>query len=335
MIRYSSFKNYQDRHPVMHCAKEWSDFVANMAELREPRLANNFVKTKETPSISPALYGPRATRGNDNVIGWGAWVALDIDNQGLLRATAEEAARELEERGLNYLIYATTKSAPEAHRFRVVIPTSLELEPAEIRLVWDAIVQSLWSLGPDTACKDLSRIYGAPSDWLPCGWNNGEWGNDTPHDCFLYKIDGKPLDVAEVLGSYQPEEEALKPPSGALRVPEEPLARHEGKRRGRPKSLKRGTTLRDSPVIPKGAVTIYLNLPKGEHYLGLYTFMVSVAGRAKALNIEISANDLVHFAKQLDDLSDIKTAKDRWGKKIFDEANRALHFVESSNNSNY
>ena len=35
---------------------------------------------KEAPLMSPATYEPGTTRANDNVVGWGGWAALDVDN---------------------------------------------------------------------------------------------------------------------------------------------------------------------------------------------------------------------------------------------------------------
>ncbi len=71
----------------------------------------------------------------------------------------------------------------------------------------------------------------------------------------------------------------------------------------------------------------YLALPKGAHHLGLYTFMAKIAGRAKNKGIIITANDLVQYAREMDNLSMVKTAAERWRGKIVEEAERALRFA--------
>lgn len=79
-------------------------------------------------------------------------------------------------------------------------------------------------------------------------------------------------------------------------------------------------------MVHSQAVNTYLSLPKGAHHGGLYAFMASVAGRAESQGYDVTAGDLVDFARQLDDLSPVKTNRQRW-TTIHKEADKALAFV--------
>ncbi len=316
-MRYSLFESYSKTTPISFSVPDWSEFVANMADLCVQRPANEFTKKRRTPAISPALYVNGGTRSNENVSGWGGWVALDVDND-LLYVSVEDAIAHLNGVGLNHLIYTTTKAKPLHHRFRVMIPLNRELEADEISPVWKAIVQFFAALGPDASCKDVSRIYGAPSFFEPASD-----GNEDPYSRFEFRFDGSSLDVDAVLRAYVPDVEPevapyVAPPVSAAR----PMA-------SQPKGRKRlpyGSTILHSPVVKPAFVTEYLNLGKGEHHVGLYTFMTKVAGRAKAMGYALDPVTLVTYAQQLDAICPIKTARDRW-LRIAAEAENALQFA--------
>jgi hypothetical protein len=316
-MRYTLFENYSKTTPLSYSAPDWTEFVANIADLCIQRHANEFTKKRRTPAISPALYENGGTRSNENVSGWGAWVALDVDND-LLYVPVEDAMTHLNGMGLNHLIYTTTKARPLHHRFRVMIPLKRELGADELKPAWKAIVQFFAALGPDASCKDVSRIYGAPSFFEPAAD-----GNNDPYNRFEFRLDGSSLDIDAVLQAYVPDVEpevapCVAPPVSAGRpMTSQPKGR---------KRLPYGSTIHDSPVVNGAFATEYLNLGKGEHHVGLYTFMTKVAGRAKALGYAIDAATLVTYAQQLDAICPTKTARDRW-LRIASEAENAIQFA--------
>jgi hypothetical protein len=88
----------------MHELPDWSNFVAAMAEQCLHLAADEVTKKHCTPCISPALYADdNKKRRNENVQGWGGWLALDIDNDGpLLPIHIEDAVQVLDAQGLNF-----------------------------------------------------------------------------------------------------------------------------------------------------------------------------------------------------------------------------------------
>ncbi len=320
-MRYSLFESYVRTAPIVVEVADWSDFVADMADLTEHRKANEHTKKKATPSVSPAVYDNGGTRLNANVTGWGGWAALDVDND-LIYTSIEDAQAAMEAMGLSYLIYTSTKAKPNHHRFRLMFPLTRELDAEEAKTAWKALVQYFAPVGPDASCKDISRIYGAPSFFEPA-----EDGNTDPYSVFEFKIDGNALNIDEVLAAYVPPSEpswtprtpAPSEPSESMDAPSFPFPEAR-------KTIPYGSTIYSSPVVRADFVNEYLNLPKGAHHLGLYTFMARVAGRAKAKGFRLDVNELVAYARQLDGISPIKTANERW-TRIRTEAERALRFA--------
>jgi hypothetical protein len=218
------------------------------------------------------------------------------------------------------------------HRFRIVLPLSRELAADEIRAVWDATVQFFAVLTPDPSCKDISRLYAAPAFWQP---SSREKGNPEPYNAFEFRLDGNALDVDAVLAAYVAPpapvytpvisngvvlpQKTYKPASAALRKARDTLLAT--------KYLPYGHSLYASPVVTSEMIERYMNLPKGAHHVGLYSFMCAVAGRAKAKGLIITAGDLIQYARELDNACHIKTAKERWRSSIKDEAERALRFA--------
>jgi len=318
-MKYSLFKNYTDTKPTTHLIRGWDEFVSNMADLCVWRDANEVTKKRHTPAISPAVYENGDMRRNTNVTGWGGWTALDVDND-LMYTPIEDAISVLDEMGLNYLLYSTTKAKPQHHRYRIMMPLSRELEADEISLAWKSIVQFFAIVGPDAACKDTSRIYGVPSFFAPV-----PDGNEDPHNCFEFRLDGCALDIDWVLAKYvpEPEREHRDP------VPVPLNTRATVSRDDHPEARKQipyGSTIFNSPVVASNFVADYLNLGKGAHHVGLYTFMARVAGRAKAKGYSLDAMTLVEYAREIDGICPIKTNRERW-RRISYEAESAIRFA--------
>jgi hypothetical protein len=329
-MRYSTFRHFKDNAPVMHEVADWSEFVLKMAGYAEQRPANKITKELHTPCISPAVYTSVHRRKNEHVAAWGGWIAIDVDNDGpLLPVTIEESLIILQDLGLNYLIYASTKSRPDQHRYRIVMPLSREIAAEEITAVWHATIQFFQAVNPDPSCKDISRIYTAPATWVAA-----IDGNETPHNAFEFFMDGKALDVDAVLAAYIPTPEPVYMPVVSMGVVLEPKPFKQAsaglqivrEKLLAKKSLPTGHCLMNSPVVSAGMIEWYLTLPKGGHHTGLYTFMTKIAGRAKNKGIIITANDLIQYAREMDSISPVKTAAERWRGKIVEEAERAIRF---------
>lgn len=318
MYAYSQFECYTKTISTMHEVADWSEFVLAMAALTEPRDATDRVKKYGTPAISPAVYPPGAQRGNDKVLSWGGWVALDVDND-LLNVPADESVQILRNSGMNFLVYGSTKCRADVNRYRIIMPLNRHLESAEAQLVWKAVTQAFSFLGPDSSCKDISRIYGAPSHWLA-----HPDGNKNPFNIFEFNIDGEAIDVDAVLATYEPP----AAPEMAPYVAPEPSAQPAPwvtTTTTRLKQLPSGHSLFNSPVVASEYASDYFALGKGEHHPGMFRFMTRVIGRAKAKGFEVTEADIFQYCRELDTHSPIKTSSERWSRMPY-EISRAFAF---------
>lgn len=310
-------------------AQEWGEMLLQLSE-RDELPADRWHKINKTRCISPAIYDPGATRRDNNVLGWAAWMAIDIDNDGPTTPISIGQAEEvMQVHDLNYLIYATPKATPEKPRFRILFPISRELSVKEIKPAWAAMVDFFSMLGPDPLCKDLSRLYIGPALWKRGLSRNAE-ANATPlYNVFEFNIDGKPLDIDAVMAAYVPPPAPEVTPKTVKPVT---LLRMDVSTPAKPKvSLPRkplplGHHLGNSPVVHSKFIDEYTQLGKGEHHVGMFRFMVRVIGRADLRGFEITPNDLAEYCHQLDYVSPIKTSSERWSR-IHYEIERAFRFA--------
>ncbi|MGH1572571.1 hypothetical protein ACRAWG_20195 [Methylobacterium sp. P31] len=322
-ITYSHFSNCFDTQPDQYVTT-WPLFVNNLYSERFRRRADEKTK-RRTPLISPAAYELGDRRNNENVIGWGSWMGLDIDNEGLLYTPFDMAVAEIEALGLNAVIYTTTKATAACHRFRVLLHLSRDLTAQEIKPYYAAVCRKFSGLAPDPSCKDLSRMYTVPTIWTP-----SETGNVEPLDLYWSRTGGVPLDIDAVLAEHPPEVSAPLPrsslPQHAAPIPQ-PAAKIVRNQPTTLRPLPPGCSLLASPVVTSGMIEDYINSPKGSHHTGLYRFMTRVAARAAVLEFEITVEDLVAYAREVDVISPIKTATTRWARSIYTEAARALEYA--------
>ncbi len=323
-ITYSHFSNCLDIQPDQHLTT-WAEFVGELASGRSSRHADDRTKKHATPLISPAAYDLGARRRDVNVIGWGSWMGLDIDNEGLLYTPFDMAVAEIEALGLNALIYTTTKATAACQRFRVLLHLSRDLTAQEIKPHYAAVCRKFDGLAPDPSCKDLSRMYTVPTIWTP-----SDTGNVEPLNMIWFRTDGVPLDIDAVLAEHPPEESAPLPmssrPQQATPILQQPAAKSLRNRPATLRPLPPGCSILTSPVVTGRMIEDYINSPKGSHHTGLYRFMTRVAARAAVMEFEITVEDLVAYARGVDAISPIKTNTTRWAR-ISAEAERALIYA--------
>jgi hypothetical protein len=323
-ITYSYFLDCLDTQPKQHLTT-WAELVSELSSGRLPRRADNQTKKHATPLISPAAYNLGARRRDVNVIGWGGWMGLDIDNEGLVYTPFDMALAEIEALGLNAVIYTTTKATAACHRFRVLLHLSRDLTAQEIKPYYAAVCRKFSGLAPDPSCKDLSRMYTVPTTWTP-----SEAGNVEPLNLYWSRTDGVPLDIDAVHTEYPPEVSApppmSSPPQRATPNLQQPAVKSVRNHPTTLRPLPPGCSLLTSPVVTSGMIEDYINSPKGSHHTGLYRFMTRIAGRAAEMEFEITVEDLVAYAREVDAISPIKTNSARWAR-IRSEAERALAYA--------
>lgn len=303
MIAFSHFLNTVSRDPTM-ITDDWSSFVEFMADYAgQTRPATEHEKKYVCPLVSPAVYAEGATRLNANVQGFGGWYALDVDDG---RVSVDQAIQIMEAIPSDYVIWTTTKSKVTAERYRIAFPLDRFVSVDEMRTFWHGAHAFFGGIS-DKQTKDPARIFNVPATWE---------GSDAR---FHARSKGDVISVDELL-SYAP---PPPPPPVPVKITTTALQKLQLAMKGAGATVDGCDDIMASKVVNPKFVEDYLSLPKGEHYVGLYTFMCRIASRALNLGYSLTVADLVRYARQMDDLSMVKTAKQRWSR-ISTEAAEAL-----------
>ena len=127
-----------------------------MYKLSDEELENK----KDANLISPAVYIKDSTRKNDNVVSWGGWCAVDVDDVSF-DVPLEKYLEELFP-SWRYVCYSTASSTIDKPKFRIVFALSQRIETEEINAFWHALQKSIGEMG-DEATKDKSRMFYIPA----------------------------------------------------------------------------------------------------------------------------------------------------------------------------
>lgn len=298
-MRFSYFDNAMSRTPEMVEAG-WSDFVELLhdASLIE-RQPTEYQKLYASPLVSPATYAPGALRLKTNVTSLGGWFALDVDDAAAL----DDVREYLDALATDYVIYTTTKSRPEAERFRVCVPLDREIAPDHFNQFWRGSFAFFGEIS-DPATKDASRLFTVPAAWV----------GSSPR--FVSRCDGRWLAADAIL--------AAAPPMPPEAFPEASRGFLDDDRRAIPLN----DVLPGSEIVSDAILDRYLGLGPGEHHVGLYRFMVSVGMAALSRGYAITADDLIAYARQADALCRHPRERSRWAR-IRQEAISALEWAEN------
>ncbi len=282
--------------------KEFAEL--NLSWFRISRPKSN---KRDAPLISPAMYHPHDRRSNDNVLGHGSWYALDIDH---LKASFEEIQEYFDALNINYILHTTTSHSDQEAHLRLLGELDRNTLREELPLLWSGLYEYFGQIS-DPQTKDFSRMYTVPANW-----------EDT-NPKFAYQTSRYFLEVDEII--------KLAPP---IVSPQPILIKNlknvQNALDGAGKIIPVNDSIQNSKIVNSKMISQYLSLPKGEHHSGLYRFMCHASFSAISKGYDIDVYQLVDYAKQLDMICPIKTAKDRWKDKIFEEALRALTFTISN-----
>ena len=242
------------------------------------------------PTISPAEFRPGATRRKDAVARW-SFAAFDLDNDDPARSVRFEDVVELLG-DLPYILHSTTKSKPDHHRMRLILPLSRPVEINEFDAFWWAANERFGRLF-DHRTRDPSRVF-----FIPAAWDGAE-------NRFACRVEGAALDVDALIAAFP--------------VPAAPTVA--------PASVA-DTVWRLAPPCddPTALVTEemqqeYFSAPIGSGRF--YKFMCRIAARARFLGVSITAADLEALALMMDGASG--KARPRTGTRR--EAEHALNFI--------
>ena len=262
---------------------------------------------KDAELMSPATYKPDTTRANDNVVQWGGWCAVDVDDfvfEGNLKD-------ELISRFGNYrwICYSTASSTISSPKFRLVFPLSKTVRAERIKAFWYALQTELGELG-DKQTKDLSRMYYIPGTYA------GAYNFIFDHP------DGDPIDPDILINKHPAPEKTGN--SFLDRLPEDMAKAVIEYRKSKLDNTDiHWTSYRDCPFFPRHLESEYRLISNTGWYHKMYQIMVAVAGNAIKKNYPITAQEISKMCRELD----MDTGNWYANRPLDKEADRALEYV--------
>lgn len=259
-----------------------------------------------SPLISPATFIPNTTRANKNVVSWGGWAALDIDEYNGEYKDVIDSFRKY-----TFVCYSSASSRPEKPKFRMVLPLTCELPAEKIRHFWHSLNREFNSLG-DPQTKDLSRMYYVPARY-PDSFkfiveNTGEDIN--PYDLMQKHSDFVENSMRRSLSSQLPE------------LMQKKLQEYQYSKLNKSYSW---TSWRNCPFVNKQMVAEYNSLTSG-WYQGMYRLMVAIANSAIHRGYPITPEEIETLCREIDNETGCWYTK----RPMLIEARRALEFSLST-----
>ena len=256
--------------------QDWESFCRLLRNLsRVPRASK-----KDAQLISPAVYEMGTTRANRNVIDWGHWACVDVDDY---TGSLEDILLRFKDN--NTVVYSTASSTTDQLKFRIVFDLDRRVDAEELRHFWFALNSHLGDLG-DPQTKDSSRMYYVPGDY-------------TGSHSFYHTTRGTSLAVNQLLQKYP-----YSPPTGNSFLDKLPEGMREQVLQHRKDSLDRTditwSGYSDCPFLPRQLVTDYKSIAGEGWYRKMYQIMVAVAGNAIRAGYPISAQQIANICKELD-----------------------------------
>ena len=256
--------------------QDWESFCRLLVNLSKvPRKSK-----QEAQLISPAVYEIGTTRANRNVVDWGHWACVDVDDY---TGTIDDILTRFDT--TNTVVYSTASSTPEQPKFRIVFDLDRRVDAEELRHFWFALNKHIGDLG-DAQTKDSSRMYYVPGDYQ--GSNN-----------FLHHTSGSPLVVDRLLRAHP-----YAPPTGNNFLDRLPEGMREQVIQHRKDSLDRTditwSGYADCPFVPRQLVSDYKSISGTGWYSKMYSLMVAIAGNAIRAGYPISATQIANMCKELD-----------------------------------
>lgn len=302
-ISLTIFDNVYDNKTIKRMDYEsfeqFSDVLYRLAK------GEKYATKKEAPLISPATYLQNTTRANDNVVSWGGFGIVDVDD-----FTGDIKTIESQYEKYKYICYSTASSTIDNPRFRLVFPLTKWVEKDNIKHFWFALNKEIGGIA-DAQTKDLSRMYYIPSQYRN-SFN------------FIFTHEGDVMDPDEVMRQHK---YALPAEGFYDRLPE---SIKKGLMEHRKSQLNNTdiswTGYADCPFVNKKKVEEYRNLNQGWYY-SIYQLMVSIAGNAITKGYPITAVEIEYLIRDLDS----ETGNWYLKRPLAVEAERAIEFVFRKN----
>ncbi len=301
MYSLTIFKNRYDNktHRRMDF-DNWSEFKSLFYQLSKQPLASK----EDANLISPATYQPNTTRKNVNVVDWGGWCAVDVDEHNF----EGDLKNELDSR-YTYICYSTASSREDFPKFRLVFPLTKRVGSDSIKHFWYALNTELNSIG-DKQTKDYSRMYYIPSTY------SGAFN-------FIFDNTGVDIDPDELMFKH-PYAEKSNLNNFFDRLPEDikqEYLRHKKQRLDNTNI--HWTSYKDCPFFPKKLGSEYRLITNTGWYHKMYQIMVAIAGNAIKKQYPITAQEISKLCRELD----METGNWYENRPLDKEADRALEYV--------
>lgn len=301
MYSLTIFKNRYDNktHRRMDF-DNWSEFKSLFYQLSKQPLASK----EDANLISPATYQPNTTRKNVNVVDWGGWCAVDVDEHNF----EGDLKNELDSR-YTYICYSTASSREDFPKFRLVFPLTKRVESDSIKHFWYALNTELNSIG-DKQTKDYSRMYYIPSTY------SGAFN-------FIFDNTGVDIDPDELMFKH-PYAEKSNLNNFFDRLPEDIKQEYLKHKKQRLDNTNiHWTSYKDCPFFPKKLGSEYRLITNTGWYHKMYQIMVAIAGNAIKKQYPITAQEISKLCRELD----METGNWYENRPLDKEADRALEYV--------
>lgn len=290
------YDNQTDKRMDYESFEQFETILYRLAE------SDKYPTKSEAPLISPATYLPDSTRANDNVVSWGGFGILDVDD---FTGNIKEIEKQYER--FKYVCYSTASSTRDNPRFRLVFPLDRFVEKDEIKHFWFALNKEIGGIA-DAQTKDLSRMYYIPAKYKKA------------HN-FIFSHDGDIMNVNSLLEAnpyFQQSDNFFD------RLPE---GIQKGLIEHRKNQLKNSnyswTNYQDCPFVNQKQVNEYKSIQGTGWYSQMYKIMVSTAGNALNKGYPITAKEVAHICRTLDN----ETGNWYLKRDMEKEADRAIEFV--------
>lgn len=297
----SIFDNKTHKRMDLQSFAEFEDLLYKLAK-------RPFASKKEAQLISPATYIEDTTRANKNVVDWGGWCAVDVDDHefsGDLRSELDELVGDW-----HYVCYSTASSRSDSPKFRLVFPLRCRVGKEDVKGFWYALQSKLGNIG-DRQTKDLSRMYYIP-------------GQYSGADNFIFTGGGlQSIDPYALMKEY-PYAEKREGNNFFDRLPEEVQKQIIEHRKSKLENTDyQWNNYQDCPFFPKHLEAEYRAISGTGWYHTMYRIMVSIAANAIKKEYPITAGEISQICKQFDQ----ETGNWYANRPMDKEADRALEFV--------
>jgi len=296
----SIYDNKTDKRMDYESFDEFENILYRLSE------STKYPTKKDAPLISPAVYIPDTTRANDNVLAWGGFGILDIDDyEGRMEDIEEKYSQ------YRYVCYSTASSTVENPKFRLVFPLTQSVGKDDIKHFWFALNKEIGDIA-DAQTKDLSRMYYIPAKYKD-SFN------------FIFSHDGEVMNPMSLMAKHP----YVKPNQTMFdRFPpaiQEALL--ERKRNQLNNKNFTWTSYRDCPFVNQRQIEDYKGITGTGWYAKMYEIMLTTAGNAMSKGYPITSKEIEYLCRDLDN-----DTGNWYSKRDFEnEAERAIDFVFKNN----